>query len=53
MGRKKNFTNPTSDRGLIAKIYKEFRQLASKGVGGQSKMGRELNRIHNRAISNV
>jgi hypothetical protein len=24
---KKIFTNPTSDRGLISKIYKEFKKL--------------------------
>jgi hypothetical protein len=27
---KKIFTNPTSDRGLICKIYKEFKKLTSK-----------------------
>ena len=26
----KKFTNPTSDRGLISKIYKELRKLTSK-----------------------
>jgi hypothetical protein len=27
--RKKIFTNPTSDRGLISKIYKELKKLDS------------------------
>ena len=27
---KKIFTNPTSDRGLISKIYKEIKKLTSK-----------------------
>ena len=26
----KNFTNPTSDRGLISKIYKELKMLITK-----------------------
>ena len=26
----KNFTNPTSDRGLISKIYKELKKLTTK-----------------------
>jgi hypothetical protein len=28
--KKKNFTNSTSDRGLIFKIYKEFKKLTTK-----------------------
>jgi hypothetical protein len=27
---KKNFTNPTSDKGLISKINKELKELTSK-----------------------
>jgi hypothetical protein len=51
---KKIFTNPTSDRGLITKIFKELRKLTSKKPKiTQLKMGyRAKQRIHNRRILN-
>jgi hypothetical protein len=35
----KKFTNPTSDRKLISKIYKELKKLISKNQTTQSKNG--------------
>jgi hypothetical protein len=51
---KKIFTNPTSDRGLRYKIYKEFKNLTAKiNQTAQSKMGyRAKQRLHSRGISN-
>jgi len=42
---KKNFTKPTSDRGLISKIYKELKKLISKTPKNpiKKKWGIELN----------
>ena len=41
---KKIFTNPTSNRGLISKIYKELKKLITKKQTTQSKKwGIELN----------
>jgi hypothetical protein len=41
----KLFSNPTSYRELISKIYKEFKKLTSKNQNTQSKCwGIELNR---------
>jgi hypothetical protein len=50
----KIFNNPISDRGLISKIHKELRKLASKKKyqATQSKMVYKYKqRIHNRGIS--
>jgi hypothetical protein len=51
---KKIFANPTSDRGLISKIYKELKKLTlQKNQITQLKMGyRAKQRIHNRRILN-
>jgi hypothetical protein len=41
---KKILTNPISDRGLISKIYEEFKKLTSKKIKQlNQKMGTELN----------
>jgi hypothetical protein len=49
----KIFNNPTSDRGLISKIYKELKKLdTNKSNHPNKKWGTELNRILNRGISN-
>ena len=42
-GLEKTFINPTSDRGLISKIYKELKKLDSK-KNPIKKWGTELNR---------
>ena len=44
----KIFTNPTSDRGLIFKIYKEFKKLDSRKSNTLTKKwALELNKILN------
>jgi hypothetical protein len=49
----KIFTIPTSDGGLISKIYKELKKLTSKNEQPNQKMGyRAKQGIHNRGISN-
>jgi hypothetical protein len=50
----KIFTNPTSDRGLICKTYKELKKLTSKKTQTtQSKMGYKARQgSNNRGISN-
>ena len=48
----KFFTNPTSDRRLIFKIYKEFKKLDSKKTNTLTKKwSLELNKILNLGIS--
>jgi len=43
----KIFTNPTTDRGLISKIYEELKQLDRRETNNPiKKWGSELNRIH-------
>jgi hypothetical protein len=51
--REKIFTNPTSDKGLISKIYKELKKLDTSNPNNPiKKWHTELNRILNRGISN-
>jgi hypothetical protein len=49
---KKIFTNPTSHRGLISKIYKELKKLTIKEIKQPNqKVGyRSKSRIHNRNL---
>ena len=48
----KIFTNPTSDRGLIFKIYKEFKKIDSRKSNTLTKKwALELNKILNLGIS--
>ena len=48
----KIFTNPTSDQGLIFKIYKEFKKLDSRKSNTlMKKWALELNKILNLGIS--
>jgi hypothetical protein len=47
------FTNPTSDRGLTSKIYKEFKNLGSANPNNPIKNGvQSQQKILNRGISN-
>jgi hypothetical protein len=60
IGEKKNFTNPTSNRELISKIYEELKKLTSKNQTNrhktqitQLKLGyRAKQRTQNRKILN-
>jgi hypothetical protein len=40
----KIFANPTSDRGLISKKYKELKKLASREPNDPKNWGIELNK---------
>jgi hypothetical protein len=47
------FTNPTSDRGLISKFYKELKKLDTNNTNNPiKKWGTEINRILTRGILN-
>lgn len=48
----KIFTNPTSDRGLMSKIYKELKKVDFREPSLPKKWGTELNRFLNRGILN-
>ena len=39
MDWEKNFTNPTSDTGIICKIYKEVKKLTTKSPNNTFKNG--------------
>jgi hypothetical protein len=50
----KNLTTPTSDRGLIFKIYKELKKLSTKIPNNPMKKMKYRNkpRIYNRGMAN-
>ncbi|KAL6070000.1 hypothetical protein STEG23_001509, partial [Scotinomys teguina] len=50
---KKIFSNPTSDRVLIFKLYKELKKLNINKLNNPIKCGTDINRILNRGSSNV
>ena len=52
--KKKTFTIPTADRGLISKIYKEYKKLTTiePNITIKEMMYRTKQKIHNRRISN-
>ena len=43
----KIFTNPTSDRGLVSKIYKELKKLITKKIHNQKLGYRNKLKLHN------
>jgi hypothetical protein len=52
--KKKTFTIPTADRGLISKIYKEYKKLTTiePNITIKEMMYRTKQKIHNRGVSN-